>query len=225
MSACTLFWQFGRLVQSVLTISWLISVQYPVMAGADCDPLYTLWSGKGTPELIRLRNQSSAPLLPSTWSAFQRVCFQWTLLTHMSALYDSSGPWAPTYKVRKEISCLSPWQWCKRPQVTLSTLPFHITLPALGPIPKSGKKNSPTGGGFELGRPTMLLCIKGQITLSDVIFLWVIAVRDDSTCPHGWCVKRFERQGLTEVLGSYQTGFDLPSLWIPWGKRKPGTQV
>lgn len=143
MSACTLFWQFGRLVQSVLTISWLISVQYPVMAGADCDPLCTLWSGKGTPELIRLRNLSSAPLLPSTWSAFQRVCFQWTLLTHMSALYDSSGPWAPTYKVRKEISCLSPWQWCKRPQVTLSTLPFHITLPALGPIPKSGKKKLP----------------------------------------------------------------------------------
>lgn len=34
-----------------------------------------------------------------------------------------------------------------------------------------------------------------------------------------------ERQGLAEVLGSYQTECDLNSWWIPWGKYKTSPEV
>lgn len=195
---CTLFWKFRRWVQSAVSSQQLISVWCPL------------------------------PLLPSvhvSHSLQLSVCPLWTLRP-------------PTCRSGIGISCptleskLSAQQRCKRPYIILPTLPYSSTsnFLYLCPLPhhliparvRSDRKAPPalTAAGFKSGRPTLLLCIKGQITLSDVIFLRVMAVGwawMTAPAPAGDAWSGMERRGLTEVLRSYQTECDLNSQQIPLG--------
>lgn len=144
----------------------------------------------------------------------------------------------PTCRSGIGISCptleskLSAQQRCKSPYIILPTLPCSSTsnFLYLCPLPhhliparvRSDRKAPPTlmAAGFKSGRPTLLLCIKGQITLSDVIFLRVMAVGwawMTAPAPAGDAWSGMERRGLTEVLRSYQTECDLNSQQIPLG--------
>lgn len=151
------------------------------------------------------------------------VCPLWTLQALSSNLQGQDRNFLSSSRGKNQ-----PWWW-ESLHISLPPPPpsyLWLSLPhpfALCPILSSLRgweqtEYSPTAGGFQWGGPSLHLCIKGQITLSDVIFLRAMAVGVSgmtASAPVGDVWSGMERQGLTEVLGSYRTECDLNSQWIP----------
>ena len=185
---------------------------------------------------VRLQRSSTWPLLPSmsVWiSPCKCVRLLCTLPDQVSALAEPSGPWAPTCKSGRGISCppaetkLSPREWCKSLHFLLFTPLFFRPLtfstsslcPLSHPLIPDGKLPH-TAGDLTQGASPAFVYQRSDYPVGCYLSPGDGCGVSGMTAPTpvGDVWSGMERQGLTEVLGSYRTDCDLNSPWIPWGK-------